>query len=222
MCYDAELQNNGLGFKISNCFGIGFDWEDEEFKEAVRNRDERIWGILEWAANGGADVFNQAAEFEEHHTSPRSYSSVLSYLRSYDRHYDLAAMRQNPHLTERAKRKIDAYYSGELEEWARQERQAEKDNRKSARNDAGSVYLILAENGLYKIGKARNISTRMQPFSVHFPMKWEMVYSFKSNNYSQAEAVLHEKYADKRDVGEWFRLSADDVQYIKGIKDNQL
>jgi hypothetical protein len=80
----------------------------------------------------------------------------------------------------------------------------------------------LAENGLYKIGKAKNVSTRMQPFSVHFPMKWDLVYSFKSNNYSHAEELLHAKYADKRDVGEWFRLTDADVEYIKGIKDGTL
>jgi len=87
---------------------------------------------------------------------------------------------------------------------------------------SGFVYLIRAENGLYKIGKAKNISKRLQPFSVNFPMKWEIVHSFQSENYSAAEIDLHRKFASKRDIGEWFKLSPADVQYITSIQDGQL
>jgi hypothetical protein len=86
----------------------------------------------------------------------------------------------------------------------------------------GFVYLIRAENGLYKIGKAKNISRRMQPFSVSFPMKWEIVCYFQSEDYNAAELKLHRKFASKRDVGEWFRLSPADVAHITGIQDRQL
>jgi hypothetical protein len=93
----------------------------------------------------------------------------------------------------------------------------------SSRNPVvGFVYLIRIETGLYKIGKAKDMTKRLQPFGVLFPMKWELVYQFKSNDYSAAEARLHHKFAEKRDIGEWFRLTADDVEYIKGIKDGQL
>ena len=84
---------------------------------------------------------------------------------------------------------------------------------------SGIVYLIAAENGLYKIGKAINLGKRFRTFSVHFPMKWKMIHSFRSRDYTAAEAALHEMYKDKRDVGEWFRLSNDDVAYIKTLTD---
>lgn len=86
----------------------------------------------------------------------------------------------------------------------------------------GFVYLIHAENGLYKIGKTQNLWARFKPFSVSFPMKWEVVHSFRANNYSAAEAALHKMFADQRDVGEWFRLSLDDVAYIKALRDFSL
>lgn len=222
MCYDADLQHKGLKLRVSNCFGIGFDWEDEDFKEAVKNRDERIWEILDWAVNGGADRYNDAAEWEEYHTAYSSYSSVLSHIREYDHEKDLEAMYQNPYLSKSAKKKIEAYYDGTLEVWAQQQRQAEKEAKRRKGKDQGYVYLILAENGLYKIGKARNVSSRMQPFSVHFPMKWDLVHSFQSENYSKAETILHEKFADKRDVGEWFKLSSEDVAHIVAIQDGGL
>ena len=222
MCYDADLQHKGLQFRIGNCFGVGFDWNDEAFQEAVRNRDERVWEILEWSVNGGGERYNEAAEFEEYHTAYSSYSSVLSHLRDYDSNNDLEAMYENPYLSAKAKKRIEAYYNGSLEELAHQQRQAEKESQKRNKKEAGNVYLILAENGLYKIGKAKNVSSRIQPFSVHFPMKWDLVHSFQSDSYSKAEAKLHEMFVDKRDVGEWFKLSPADVEYITAIKDGQL
>lgn len=93
----------------------------------------------------------------------------------------------------------------------------------SSRNRViGFVYLIRIESGLYKIGKAKDITKRLQPFGVLFPMKWELVYQFKSDDYSAAEAKLHNKFFDKRDIGEWFRLDPADVEYITSIQDGQL
>lgn len=87
---------------------------------------------------------------------------------------------------------------------------------------AGHVYLIRAENGLYKIGKAKNLTARMKPFSVEFPMKWELVHTFASDDYSIAEGALHNMFDDRRAVGEWFKLLPEDVVYIKSIQDGQL
>jgi hypothetical protein len=56
--------------------------------------------------------------------------------------------------------------------------------RKNYKKENGWIYLIRAENGLYKIGKAKDVEKRIYPFSVHFPMKWEMVCSFETNDYS--------------------------------------
>jgi hypothetical protein len=114
-------------------------------------------------------------------------------------------------------------YNTEADERREQRRFEQAIQRKGNRKSAiGFIYLIRAENGLYKIGKAKNVSTRMQPFSVSFPMKWDLVYSFQANDYNYAEALLHQRYANKRDVGEWFKLSIDDVEYIKSLQDGQL
>jgi hypothetical protein len=99
----------------------------------------------------------------------------------------------------------------------REARRHEATPEKPRRRTPGFVYLIRAENGLYKIGKAKDVSARMQPFSVHFPMKWELIHSVKSDDYSYTEEFLHLKFADKRDVGEWFRLTPADVAYITAL-----
>lgn len=221
MCYDENLQHKGLTFMISNCFGIGFDWNDEQLKEAVNNKDERVWEILKWAVNGGAEKYNEAAEFYSDYLYYHSPSTILRHLTEAEQSGKLEEIENNPYLSARAIEKIKAYHNGSLAQAAIQEREEENRNKKSKKLD-GHVYLIRAENGLYKIGKAKKVSERMKPFSVSFPMKWELLYSFKCGDYTYAEELLHAKYADKRDVGEWFRLTADDVEYIKAIQDGQL
>lgn len=119
-------------------------------------------------------------------------------------------------------KEIERYNQESDERRARQQLEQAVKGKGNRKAIAGSVYLIRAENGLYKIGKAKSLKNRLQPFTVHFPMKWELVTSFHANDYSAAEALLHEKYASKRDVGEWFRLSDEDVEYIKRIQDGQL
>jgi hypothetical protein len=206
MCYTSSKlhKKTGTTILISDCFGVGFDWKDEAFQNAVRNHDESLWDILEWMALGDADECNKAESFE----SNLSYDSKI---------YDLL---ENEYLGEFGKNMIEMYLDGSLLEKVKEERSKYGSVKK--KSVSGYVYLILAENGLYKIGKAKNVSTRLQPFSVHFPMKWELVYTFQSDDYSKAEAQLHSKFADKRGVGEWFQLESDDVEYIKSIQDGQL
>lgn len=101
----------------------------------------------------------------------------------------------------------------------REEREQKKVEKK---HNPGYVYLVCAENGYHKIGRAKNIDSRIHNFGVKLPVKTWLVHSFFSENYDKAERALHEKYDKKRDHGEWFMLVEDDVEYIKGIKDFDL
>ena len=86
----------------------------------------------------------------------------------------------------------------------------------------GHVYFIGAENGLYKIGKAKNIKSRIKGFGQMFPIEWRLEHSFQTNDYTKAEKYLHEKFSEKRVRGEWFQLSTEDVTYITSIEDFSL
>jgi hypothetical protein len=88
--------------------------------------------------------------------------------------------------------------------------------------EAGHVYLIMSENGFYKIGRTKNINSRFKMFKTIFPMKWEFVHSFESNDYVNAESKLHNMFYEKRKMGEWFELSPKDVSYISSIGDFDL
>lgn len=87
--------------------------------------------------------------------------------------------------------------------------------RKNFEKKEGFVYLILAENGLYKIGKTLDVKKRMVPFSVHFPMKWEIDTIIETYDYHLLEAFLHEMFNYRRVIGEWFGLNEYEVGLIR-------
>ncbi len=84
-------------------------------------------------------------------------------------------------------------------------------------NDRGGyVYLILSPYG-YKIGKTKRMKERSQLFSVKLPFEIEVVHYKWFEDYSRAEAALHQRFKEKRLDGEWFRLTPADVQAVKAF-----
>lgn len=86
----------------------------------------------------------------------------------------------------------------------------------------GYIYLLHASNGLYKIGKAKNVDDRLARFEVKLPLEIALIYSIQVSDMNKAEKTLHNKFIDKRKNGEWFDLSNDDVSYICSIKEGDL
>lgn len=221
MCYTRSFQWEAteITVHISNCYGVGFLWDDPALIDAVRNRDERIWEILDWIALGGAAEANEAFSFEEQLDNHRSYQGALRFFNRCEPD-ELTALLDNEYVKPFTRGLIGSYRNGALQVGADMEKAQEKAAKtKKVKTNPGYVYLIWAENGLYKIGKAKKLNERMKPFTVNFPMKWELVHSFPADDYSVAEAELHAKYADKQEVGEWFALSSGDAAYIKTLTD---
>ncbi len=84
-------------------------------------------------------------------------------------------------------------------------------------NTEGYVYLIQSPTEAYKIGCTKNPKNRMKTFGVKLPFEVEYIALIKSDNHKQLESDLHETFEDKRIDGEWFALTPDDVEYIKGL-----
>lgn len=105
-------------------------------------------------------------------------------------------------------------------EMARQERVERifKENaiRAIKRSMAGEVYLIEA-NGLHKIGYSGNASERIKNMRTAIPCPLVVICIIPSKNAKELECSLHERFALKRAHGEWFNLSPDDIEYIKGL-----
>lgn len=183
-------------------FGIGFNIDD-----FCTMTTEEIGTIQRWAYNIGKDIAlsYQDDEYDDEYRERLSQYETLDIIREID----------DGNIPER----WENIAMDVLDERWRDESKSRKITRSSKKKlIEGYVYLLCADNGLYKIGKAKRLDSRVTDVSVKVPMRIELVHSFESNDYTWAEKELHDKYADKRDHGEWFRLTPEDVEEIKGIE----
>jgi hypothetical protein len=103
----------------------------------------------------------------------------------------------------------------DLRDYDRPVRQAPAPKPRKVRT--GYVYLLKADSGLYKIGRAIDPKNRGKTFGVQLPFEVDFVCTIKSDDYEALELELHEKFKDFRVRGEWFNLAPDDVEYIKSL-----
>lgn len=89
----------------------------------------------------------------------------------------------------------------------------------NSRSRSGYVYLLSAvhDSTLFKIGRTNNPQNRLRTFNVKLPFAVEYLYIIKTDDMYALESILHHKFASKRLEGEWFKLSSEDVVYIKSL-----
>lgn len=75
----------------------------------------------------------------------------------------------------------------------------------------GYVYMLRADNGLYKIGKTKQLDKRIYICGVKLPYKVELIASYFTPDMTAGELHWHDHFAAKRVNGEWFRLDDSDV-----------
>lgn len=78
------------------------------------------------------------------------------------------------------------------------------------------VYLITAEQyvGIYKIGLTNDVTRRLNDMQTGSPYTLYAIRSYQVENAVAVEAMLHAFFHKKRIRGEWFNLTAQDIQYI--------
>lgn len=81
-------------------------------------------------------------------------------------------------------------------------------------HDPGYIYVLKAENGLYKIGKTKNVKKRISAIKTASPVKIEIHLLFQSSDMNKAEGMLHEMFSEFREIGEWFRIGEKEFQRI--------
>lgn len=81
----------------------------------------------------------------------------------------------------------------------------------------GYIYVLkdVEISGYYKIGKTKKPIERMKAFGVYLPFATELIHVIKCHSADEVERSLHRQYADKRQRGEWFALTDEDVAAIK-------
>lgn len=80
---------------------------------------------------------------------------------------------------------------------------------------SGFVYLLMTETGRYKIGRTNNPERRKTEFEKILSVKVELVCVIACENMWHLEEDLHYKFSTKRQEGEWFDLSPEDIECIK-------
>lgn len=80
---------------------------------------------------------------------------------------------------------------------------------------AGFIYILLAENGLYKIGRSNNFDKRIAKIGIQVPFEIDIEYGVAVKDAVYTELLFHEKFREKRVKGEWFRLNEEDLVWIK-------
>jgi len=81
----------------------------------------------------------------------------------------------------------------------------------------GYVYLIRADNGLFKIGKTGNPKNRLKSLNTGSPCELRYVSIIKTDNMDDLEERLHYHFSNKRIRGEWFALTDEDVDRISQL-----
>jgi hypothetical protein len=74
----------------------------------------------------------------------------------------------------------------------------------------GTVYM-LKSGPHYKIGKTKDFDARLGQIKLQLPFNVEVIHKIETDDPSGIEAYWHRRFMGKRNNGEWFSLSEDDV-----------
>lgn len=209
MAYDFDFEVNGYNFRFVNldtekAFGIivpnDADLTDRKYLSALKKAQKYCYPL---------DLEMQLREISSHwyHWSGRQY---------VDRHEAIYKIRLflNQKLIEVQDWVLDLHI-GIINDQPVLENPFLKD--KKQQDKSGFVYLIKSERGDYKIGKSKNPEDRLKTFDIRLPFHIEYICTIKSNDMNKLEKELHAKYDHLRIDGEWFKLTSEEVDQIRGL-----
>jgi hypothetical protein len=79
------------------------------------------------------------------------------------------------------------------------------------------LYLVMAENGLFKMGKTWRLNNRIAQIRTASPIACELFCVIEyDEREGDAEKIYHNMFANRRVRGEWFALSKGDLLKIAG------
>jgi biotin operon repressor len=83
---------------------------------------------------------------------------------------------------------------------------------------SGYVYVVKNGSNKYKIGYTKSsVKRRIATLQTALHSPIYIVAYFKTDNPVALERELHNRFNDKRLIGEWFSLDDDDVEWIKSM-----
>lgn len=84
--------------------------------------------------------------------------------------------------------------------------------RRDGHREAGVYAVRCTATGLVKIGVSRDVAGRMRVLQAHSAPRLDLLLVIPGGH--DVESKMHQRYADRRAHGEWFRLSAADLREL--------
>lgn len=137
--------------------------------------------------------------------SPEDIIEIMNYCKKYLEQIDDSTVKKyNEYL-----------YEERIKERAK-EVKVHRSKKNSTALAATKVYVMLNKrNGYYKIGRARNVLHRERTLQAEDP-DTEILFFIEGT--ISTETLLHNHFSEQRIRGEWFRLTNEDIEFIKAFK----
>lgn len=81
---------------------------------------------------------------------------------------------------------------------------------------AGWLYVVQCSD-YYKIGKTNSVKNRFAQLQSSMPFALRLIHQSYHHDIVQTERNIHATFSDKRIRGEWFTLSAEDLEWFEGF-----